>query len=201
MGSFETSVARAVREAVDAGDYAAIRDLAELGEALAAFSQHVGYSGGDADSKPLANELGPGLRGDRARKSSSEMARRRKSRGLAKTGYPQFHRSGDRLVKVGWSRSKQATYQHRCPTSVAFALADALATGFGEGRPFKMDQVFPLRDETGREMPSYQIYLALALLRARGLVTSKGRQGFAVVEPDLRSAVEAVINDLDAEPR
>jgi hypothetical protein len=51
----------------------------------------------------------------------------------------------------------------------------------GNGKRFSMDDVMPLTDPAdGSELPTYQIYVALAWLRSVGLIEQHGRQGYSV---------------------
>ncbi len=62
-------------------------------------------------------------------------------------------------------------------TLVANALERA---GQGGGR-ITMDAVLPINDpEDGMEVPTYQIYVVVAWLRAEELIVQHGRQGYTV---------------------
>lgn len=106
---------------------------------------------------------------------------RKKGHGTRKVGeYPKFLRDGDSLVKIGWSKKEKATYEHKAPRRILTALAGALEkTGRG-GKRFGFEELLPLPDPDGGEIPSYQAYLALAWLRAENLLTQHGRQGYSI---------------------
>ncbi|MGA2498391.1 MAG: hypothetical protein ABSH20_11655, partial [Tepidisphaeraceae bacterium] len=87
---------------------------------------------------------------------------------------------GDSLVKVGWSKSERAEYEHKCPRSVLPLLAAAIAKAGANGKRFGMDKVLPLNDAENHEVPAYQAYLALAFLRSIGLLDQHGRQGYTL---------------------
>jgi hypothetical protein len=40
--------------------------------------------------------------------------------------YPRFKREGETLVKIGWSKSDWATYEHRSPRDVLDRLVAAI---------------------------------------------------------------------------
>lgn len=104
--------------------------------------------------------------------------KRRKSR-LGE--YPRFFKSGDRLVKVGWSKKDKAEYEHKCPRNVLSCLVSSFLSIRGNDKRFSMDEVLPLTDPTdGSELPTYQIYVALAWLKTLGLIEQHGRQGYSV---------------------
>jgi hypothetical protein len=84
-------------------------------------------------------------------------------------------------VKVGWSKKDKTEYEHRCPKNVLSCLVSAFLSVGGSGKRFSMDEVIPLTDPTdGAELPTYQIYVALAWLRSLGLVEQHGRQGYSI---------------------
>jgi hypothetical protein len=93
-------------------------------------------------------------------------------------GYPRFEREADRLIKVGWSSRDRRGYEHRASKSVVFRFAERLSSQ--SASPFSMDQVLPITDERGAELPSYQAYLAVAWLRSVGAVRKVGKEGYSV---------------------
>ncbi|MGH9904020.1 MAG: hypothetical protein ACRD8U_00385 [Pyrinomonadaceae bacterium] len=66
-----------------------------------------------------------------------------------------------------------------------------------DGRVFSTDELLPIHDEDGEEVPSYQVYAALALLKQVGLVDQHGRQGYSIPRlPEFKRAVESVWRNL-----
>ncbi len=105
--------------------------------------------------------------------------------GRAET-YPKFVRDGDRLVKIGWSRRDRTEYEHRALTFAVSAVVSALQRlGSSE---FSMDALTPVRDEDGTEVPSYQVYLVVAWLRACKAVEKVGRGGYVPIPERLTVA-------------
>jgi hypothetical protein len=103
-----------------------------------------------------------------------------KSKRTKKT-YPKFLRQGDELVKIGWSPTDNAEYEHRSPRKVLPLLAAALVKAGANGRRFTMDRVMPLVDPSdGKRVPDYQVYLGLAWFRELGFVVQHGRQGYSL---------------------
>lgn len=126
-------------------------------------------------------------------------------RGIAKAkneranAYPRFARSGHRLVKIAWSKKDGAEYEHRAPHIAVLAVVSSLRKlGSGE---FSMDELAQVRDKYGNEVPSYQVYLVMAWLRAWGAVRKIGRGGYVSSLGDL---TDAAVNEhwsaLDGEP-
>jgi hypothetical protein len=114
-------------------------------------------------------------------------------RGRNKLGqYPRFLREGDNLVKIGWSKSQRAEYEHKSPKRLLAVLRESL-TG-ANGKRILMDKVLPLKDPvTGSVFPDYQSYVCLAWLKFAGLVIQHGRQGYSLPKGiELEKSVEAL---------
>lgn len=114
------------------------------------------------------------------------------ARSSNRVGYPHFKREGDNLVKVGWSKSDRATYEHRSPRSVVERLVERVKQAGATGHRFTTEELMPLQDQSGAELPSYQAYLCLAWLVAAGLLERHGRQGYTIPK------AEDLDRDLDA---
>ncbi len=137
--------------------------------------------------------------------SGSGVHKVRSRRGVNKAGferakaYPRFARSGDRLVKIAWSKKDSAEYEHRAPHVAVLAVVSSLRKLGSE--EFSADKLARVRDEYGNDVPSYQVYLVLAWLRAWGAVRKIGRGGYASSLGDLTdAAVKEHWSALDGEP-
>jgi hypothetical protein len=97
----------------------------------------------------------------------------------ARDDYPRFRRDNDRLVKIAWSKRDRREYLHRAPRAAVFRVAQRLTQLVPAGKTFAMDRVLPVKDESGNEIPAYQVYLALAWFRAMGAVRERGKEGYA----------------------
>lgn len=115
-----------------------------------------------------------------------------------KKEYPQFVRESGELVKIGWSKKNREEYEHRAKPSVREAVVGRIGELGPEGL-FQVDDIDPVADSSGSEVPSYQIYVCLAWLRWTGLVIKHGRQGYSVAEP--RRFPKAAAEAWDAVPR
>ena len=106
--------------------------------------------------------------------------------------YPKFLREGDNLVKIGWSKSQRAEYEHKSPKRLLAVLCESLTSA--NGKRIMMNKVLPLKDRvTGSAFPHYQSYVCLAWLRSAGLVTQHGRQGYSLPKGiELEKSVEAL---------
>jgi hypothetical protein len=91
--------------------------------------------------------------------------RSKKSGKSQKRDYPKYRVSGDLLIKTGLSRDARKEYEHTL-TKKDF---DALISLLAEFSSFKTD--FAIEEIRERlNLPSYQIYTVLSLLRARDLL-------------------------------
>ena len=99
-----------------------------------------------------------------------------------KGAYPKFRREGQNIVKTGWSKAGKKEYQHKAPRAVLDVLVTKLETLGKSGRTFTMEQVLPLRDTDGNEVPPYQVYVWMAWLRSTGLVKQHGRKGYTATD-------------------
>jgi hypothetical protein len=98
-----------------------------------------------------------------------------------KSTYPRFQSDGDKLVKIGWSKTNKSAYEHRAPREAVVAFARHLTANVVEGKVFSMEDLLPVPDvANGGEIPAYQAYLTLGWLRSVGAVAKKGRDGYVL---------------------
>jgi hypothetical protein len=180
----EGKLAAILRDSVEARAYEDLAGVAAISTQLAGIIRSVDGAHGPptvASGRPSV----PGTDRDVALRNPLEMGSSR-ARRRQPTGYPKFARDGDRLVKIGWSKKDGVEYEHRAPQSALRGVVSALrATG---DREFAMDDVFPLKDHGGDEIPSYQAYLVLAWLRSIGAVQKASRGGYVCQHQRLSEA-------------
>jgi len=141
---------------------------------------------------PLATSLGDLLNGkpDVGEEPSAESTAPRPTTppsGAIKSsaGYPQFWREGDALVKVGWSTSNRAPYEHKADRGVVDAVVSAIASVTAKRKRFQTaDLEKAQRASASASVPNYQLYVALGWLRWAGLIRQHGRQGYSVQAPN-----------------
>ncbi|QOV90200.1 hypothetical protein [Humisphaera borealis] len=205
----EKALAALAAEAAVARDYTRAARLLEIAQRLVALARAAGLDPGVNTSPPDLSKSGSGngfVTANASPSTSHSTANRSKTvveergavqpsdrpatsrlRGRA-AGYPRFKRSGDTLVKVGWSKSDRATYEHRCPKDALELLVrriESLATSpeFAETGRFTTDQLLPLIDAaTGDEVPTYRHYMCLAWLSQVGVFEKHGRQGYTLAQ-------------------
>jgi hypothetical protein len=105
-----------------------------------------------------------------------------------KPEFPRFEVDGEKLVKIGWSKRDKRVYEHRAPREVVFLTFRVLASKVRPNSLFTMEQVLPVTDEAGSEIPSYQAYLAIAWLRSVGVVQRRGKDGYTLANGSLESS-------------
>jgi hypothetical protein len=122
----------------------------------------------------------------------------RMQRALAKGQYPKFFRQGDQLVKIGWSKTTRGEYEHKAPHRVVSALTAAIEKHSRNGKRFTVENLLPLKDlQDQSEIPSYQVYVALAWLKLGNLIKQHGRRGYSLKRSTrLPGAAEALWQQL-----
>ena len=207
----ETRLRELLSRAVAAADYGALARLTELAREMARIAAELGTM--ESDSAPVGPLREPLREAEAGRPGNGRQVRygtadagRPIARGYrtpaSRNEYPRFLRNGNELVKIGWSRKKRGEYVHKAPRAAVDALLRAIAARQSGARLFTADELFshdrPLKDPaTGQEWPAYQAYVALAWLRAVGVVRAHGRRGYSIVSKEpLPQAVEAAWNCL-----
>ena len=171
----EESLRKLIQQSLEADQYG---DVARLAEVAALISRAIAIL--------KAASSTPSERGTTERSGPQETLSRgpeqdrslRPSTAGGAMGYPRFERDEDEILKVGWSKQKRKEYVHRAPRSVIWALARILrARSVPESR-FMTTEILPLVNDGRGEVPSYQVYLALAWLRGVGAISGNGREGY-----------------------
>ena len=176
----EDQLATRLQRAVKDREYA---DVAELAMA----SQRVLDLIRSLDEIPVPTETTPHAAEShsKARRAVGERSGNSAGPTISKE-YPTFARDGKQLVKTGWSKKTRKEYKHRVTESAVSAVVSALRD-FG-ATEFSMDELTPVQNEDGTALPSYQVYLVVAWLRACGAVTKAGRGGYSPVPDRLEVA-------------
>lgn len=176
-----------VSEAAAAGDYESVMKIAAWARAL----EQIVFVVPRASVRTEQNSA----MATRANHSSARAAQVTPSR--PDDQYPRFFRDGDRLVRVAWSKSEKQEYEHKAQLAVLDALSVALAQKGKDGRVFSTDELLPVRNDDGNEVPRYQVYAWIGLLRQVGLIEQHGRRGYSMPHPsEFRTAAEEVWQNL-----
>ncbi len=173
----EKALAALASDAAKGTDYEAASCLIDLAREVSNLAarglQRLGQSHDENAPRALAFD-GNGLDPFVAAKPTSKQK-------ASKSTYPKFLRHGETLVKIAWSPSEKAEYEHKSPKRVLPILAAAISKAGVNGRRFAMDRVMPMIDPAdGSRIPDYQVYLCLAWFRELGFVIQHGRQGYSL---------------------
>lgn len=173
LADAEKSIRDLMQRELEGRRYSELGELALMADGLARLARGV------SKPEPTAGSL-TSVSSAPSHKTTANPLRQKTStkRSSAKRDYPRFEREDDKLIKVGWSKKSREEYEHRAPRSAALAFAEYLGTATVKGKTFVMEDLFPVYDATGEELPGYQVYLALAWLRQSGTVEKKGRDGY-----------------------
>jgi hypothetical protein len=171
-------------EAAAQGDYGAVVQIASWGRNLSEV-----LTRGQTSDRPRSETPLPSAR-------SSAPAEKTTGGGKGRRGvlsYPQFYRHGERLIRVAWSKRDKKEYEHKASLNVLTALTSALLQKGADGRVFVMEDILPLSDGEGTDIPSYQVYACISFLKTVGVLDQHGRQGYSVPRiKELESTVKAV---------
>lgn len=180
----EQSLRDLLAKAAASGHYDDLMRLGDLARELATLAAKVEDSAPPENAAPVSPDVLPST------KLPETAAVRSPARvGLSRRSYPKFLRDGDTIIKLGWSKSAKAEYEHKAPKRILTNLLATLAKLGATKKRATMDDVLPLKDPvSGTEVPAYQAYLCLAWLRSVGIVTQHGRQGYSLAKKDDLSA-------------
>jgi hypothetical protein len=167
-------------EAGRAGAYDEVALLSDAARALAMLGQRI---------TAVTPQQAPALTADGseghvvALRPVADMAGPNKSNGRA-IGGAQFGRDERCVIKVAWSKTKGADYEHRAPIEVGRLLIKAILRHGGARRLVSSDKFLPLVNSDKTEIPSYQSYLCLAWLVHEGLIGKSGRRGYTIFDEE-----------------
>jgi hypothetical protein len=172
----ETRLRDLVAKAAAEGDYASVMQITSWAKALRELLEK--KDGANANGVDITFRNGhstAAAEAKRARPSSGKQERR---------DYPRFFRRGEDLVRVAWSRRAKSEYQHKTSENILKVVAENIASVGREGRVFSTEEILPVRDRDGSEVPAYQTYVCIALLKMTGVLDQHGRQGYSIVPAD-----------------
>lgn len=156
----EAALCKLMQTGVREGQYDRVAVLARWAEQL---SQITANGAVAVQTETATTNRGAAPSGTARPTSSRKKTRRRKSK------YPIFRRSGDNLVKIAWSKTSKAEYQHRASKNVICALIEKMSLPATGDALITMDNVPPLVVADQPEVPAYQSYTCLAWLGAQRL--------------------------------
>lgn len=185
----EKSLRELMQKAIAAAEYRHLPTLARMAEQLAALATRACQTADSAPDAALASDTDQKPASRRGRGKAHPAVARIRRRVVAqprvrtsKAGYPRFLRTDDTLIKVGWSKKSRSEYEHRAPRHVVGAVMNAVARAGEKGAIFTVDALLPVRDQRDdTDVPSYQVYMAIAWLRTEGVLRQHGRDGYSLL--------------------
>jgi predicted glutamine amidotransferase len=157
-------------EALRQGDLPSLAVLTRLSESLAAALSSVG----------AAQAARSGVRAERTKEALTAGGGTPPTK--AASAYPKFFVDGERLVRIAWSKRERTEYEHKMPLKAVFAIATELESIGAAKRKFEAESLGKVSAE-GKEIPSYQVYLCLAFMKATGLIGQHGRGSYSAPSP------------------
>jgi len=171
----ETDLRDIVAKAAAGGDYSSVMHIASWAKAVRDLLEKKQPSRDNGSDFNVSNA---GLA------VAAHVKNGRTSHKKLKGEFPRFFRRGNELVRIAWSRRAQSEYQHKTSEAVLKSVTEMLSRLGRKGRVFSTDEVLPLRDPQGAEVPAYQAYVCIALLKLTGLIEQHGRQGYSISSSD-----------------
>lgn len=187
----ETKLRGLVSIAATSGDYTSVVEITAWARTLTELVKTA-----QAELTPVtaipssAPEIGNAAVGEVTKQVSSRAWRR---------AYPKFFRQQNELIRIAWSKREKEEYRHKASLGVLKTLAERMAQQTANGRRvFSTEHLLPLDGaDRGEEVPNYQAYACIALLKQTGLIKQHGRRGYSIPRTaDFKGDVEAVWNKL-----
>ena len=160
----EAAIRDLASRAASAGAYSAVDRLVDIGRTLARLAA--------AAAAPSSTSSSP------ASSTTTTTA--------DPASYPRFAFRAGEIIKTGWSKTDNATYEHRSPWTTALATAHAAERLGSGGRELSSAAI--LREAVAHltkdaaaakqptpKVPDYQVYVALGLLRHLSALEEIGR--------------------------
>jgi len=112
----------------------------------------------------------------------TSMKEKKLSQSFKPQGYPRYEIQNNTLVRTGWSKKEQDDYTHIVPKE-AFESIIMIMEDLAKGKvgPIKAEEIIDTINNTESfEIPSYQVYVVIGLLRQRGYIKKIGRKGYEI---------------------
>lgn len=161
-----------IREAAAVNDFDAVRALGTIAKRLDLVLEDrpEGVAG------PAALPASTDKRTERPTASRTRQTKKDSTSAAPSASYPRFQRDSLRLTKVGWSKRDETEYEHKAPKRAISAVAAAIQNV--DGDVFSVEDLLPIKEEDGSDVPSYQVYLVINWLRQIGAVRRHGNDGY-----------------------
>lgn len=147
-------------------------------------------NGGHATSPAESAKSPLGGRGQNQTTARTEDGAQRKK----KTDYPKYRIRDNCLVKIGLQRDRRSEYQHIVQKAAVDKIVSVIIKHLGKTKHFNPDTIL-----AELNLPAYQTYVVLAMLRQMGLLKNPRRGLYTVTDVgDFDAAASIVWNKLAA---
>lgn len=112
--------------------------------------------------------------------SATIQKEKRLSQVFKPSGYPKYEVRNDTLIRTGWSKKEKVEYTH-CAPKEAFDSTVKVMEDLAKGKagPITAEEIITtINDVESIVIPSYQIYVAIGMLRQKGYIKKLGRKGY-----------------------
>jgi len=200
----EGELRQLIAQEAERGRYAEITSIAHAADVLSRLRSNGNISEAESLAPTRLSHARLAAARARATTAAQESSAPSNEFGRAETNkkYPRFHREGARLVKTSWSKTTDSEYEHKAGKAVLDAVADSLLKLALKKKRFSVEELGRVRlDSGGPVIPSYQVYLCIAWLRAEGILEQSGRDGYSLLNKnDFRETVDKKWAGLDEVP-
>lgn len=172
LAETEEQLRNLIAEAAVSADYRGVDAARQAAVGIRELRERFSANPGN---KPLASESRP-------RNSKSGSRRGRSASRAGRKTYPRFIVEKDTLTKIGWSKKHKREYAHRVAVGVFDRTVRTMVTLANEKTgPFLAEDIIVKVNESDEDkIPSYQVYIVIAFLRAGGCIRQQGRDGYAI---------------------
>jgi hypothetical protein len=172
LGETETQLRNLIAEAAVSADYRGVDAGRQAAVGIRELRERFGEN---PTKKVVVSESDP-------RTAESPPRRARSAARATRKAYPRFTVEDDTLTKIGWSKKHKREYAHRVVLGTFDRTVSAMATlANGKTGPFLAEDIIGKVNESDEDqVPSYQVYIVIAFLRASGCIRQHGRDGYDV---------------------
>ncbi len=98
-----------------------------------------------------------------------------------KGGYPKFEVKKDTLIRIGWSKKQKREYSHKLSRAIFDLTVNSMESlAKNSAGPFMAEEIIEKVNKAGTDIPSYQIYVMIGMLKKMGCIKQVGREGYQI---------------------
>lgn len=175
----ERNLQQLITKAAEAGDYRGVDTSRSAAVKINDIKRQITETGIVSTSIRIKTET----KGKVSTKKRKVAARKGK-----KGAYPKFEVKKDVLVRIGWSKKQKREYSHKVPRKIFDSTVDAMESlAKNSAGPFMAEEIIENINKEGTDIPSYQIYVVIGMLKKMGCIKQVGREGYQIPDnlPDI----------------